>query len=256
MDRFVGKNVLITGASAGIGQATAVRFIAEGATVFGLGRNPGGLTETEGMVEDPARFHSHQVDMAENESITDAVRAAAEQVGGRIDIVCNVAGMTVRTPIDDFDGDLARTINQVNFLGPLHLISEALPHIPAGHSSVIINIASNSGTQAVPTLAAYAGSKAALISASFTLAVELAPKRIRVVPISPSGVRTKMMWDIWNQIQDYEGDWYGRMMHLWGQEESAQASELAAFIAFAASEDAKYWNASELRIDGGARASF
>lgn len=256
MNRFEGKNVLVTGASAGIGQATSVRFVAEGATVFGLGRNKEGLKETEGLVEDPTRFHSHHVDMTDDASIVDAVKAAARQLGDRIDIVCNIAGMTVRTPIDDYDAELARTITDVNFFGPLRLISTALPYIPEGASSVIVNIASNSATQAVPTMTAYAGSKAALVSASFTLAVELAPKRIRVVPISPSGVQTKMMWEIWDQIKDYQGDWYGRMIHLWGQEESGQADELAGFIAFAASEEAKYWNASELRIDGGARASF
>lgn len=256
MNRFEGKNILISGASAGIGQAAAVRFIAEGATVFGLGRSDEGLKETESMVEDPARFKSHFVDMAEDASIVEAARVAADQLEGRIDVLCNVAGMTVRTPIDDFDVDLARTITQVNFFGPLRLINQALPYIPAGAASAIINVASNAATQAVPTLSAYAGSKAALISASYTLAVELAPKRIRVVPISPSGVQTKMMWDIWEQIKGYEGDWYSRLIHLWGQEESGTAAELAGFIAFAASEEAKYWNASELRIDGGARASF
>ncbi|MFC0865077.1 SDR family NAD(P)-dependent oxidoreductase, partial [Sphaerimonospora cavernae] len=202
------------------------------------------------------RFRSHHVDMADDASIVAAVRAAAEDLGGRIDVVCNIAGVTLATPIDDLDIDRIRTITQVNFIGPLRLISEALPHIPAGSASAIINVASNAATQAVPTMAAYAGSKAALVSASFTLAVELAPKRIRVVPISPSGVQTKMMWEIWEQVKDYEGDWYSRMIHLWGQQESGQAHELAAFIAFAASEEAKYWNASELRIDGGARASF
>lgn len=254
MNRFEGKNVLITGASAGIGQATAARFIAEGATVFGLGRSAEGLKETESVVQDPSRFASHSVDMLDDASIIEAVRAGAAHLGGRIDVVCNIAGVTLRTPIDDFDPAVAQDINQVNFLGPLRLINQALPHIP--DNSTIINICSSSGTQAVPTLATYAGSKAALVSASFTLAVELAPRRIRVLPISPSGVQTKMMWDIWDQIKDYEGDWYNRLIHLWGQEESGSAADMAGFIAFAASDEAKYWNASELRIDGGARASF
>jgi NAD(P)-dependent dehydrogenase (short-subunit alcohol dehydrogenase family) len=255
MNRYEGKNILITGASAGIGQATAVRLVSEGATVFGLGRSSEGLKETEQLVEDPARFRSHFVDMGDDESIVEAVRVAADQLDRRIDVVCNVAGVTLPTPITDFDPALAHEIMQVNFVGPLRLISQTLPFIPAGGSSVIVNIASSSGTQAVPTLAAYGASKAALVSASMTLAVELAPRRIRVVPISPSGVQTKMMWEIWGQIKDYEGDWYNRLIHLWGQEESGTAAELAAFIAFAASEDARYWNATELRIDGGARAT-
>lgn len=254
MSRFEGKNILITGASAGIGQATAARFIAEGGTVFGLGRSADGLKETEGLVEDPARFGSHHVDMLDDASIVEAVRAGAEHLGGRIDVLCNIAGVTLRTPIDDFDPEVARDINQVNFLGPLRLINQALPHVP--DNSSIINICSTSASQAVPTMAAYAGSKAALVSASFTLAVELAPRRIRVIPISPAGVQTKMMWEIWEQVKDYEGDWYSRLIHLWGQEESGNAADMAGFIAFASSEEAKYWNASEIRIDGGARASF
>ena len=254
MNRFEGRNVLITGASAGIGRATAARFVTEGATVFGLGRSTTNLAETGKLVSDPARFGSHYVDMLDDASIVDAVQAAGEYLDGRIDIVCNIAGVTVRTPIEDFDPDVARNINQVNFIGPLRLINQALPYVP--DNSSIINICSSSGTQAVPTMAAYAGSKAALVSASFTLAVELAPRRIRVVPISPSGVQTKMMWEIWEQVKLYEGDWYSRLIHLWGQEESGNAADMAGFIAFAASDEAKYWNASEIRVDGGARASF
>lgn len=256
MNRFEGKNVLITGASAGIGQAAAVRFISEGATVFGLGRSTDGLKETEGMVEDPSRFHSHYVDMLDDDSIIEAVRVASEALGGRIDVVCNVAGMTLRTPIDEFDTTLASQIVQVNFIGPLLLINQALPFIPAMAGASIINVSSNSGTQATPTMAAYAGSKAALTSASLTLAIELASRRIRVIPLAPSGVQTKMMWEIWEQVKDFEGDWYSRMIHPWGQDQSGTAEELAAFIAFAASDEAKYWNATELRIDGGGRSSF
>jgi NAD(P)-dependent dehydrogenase (short-subunit alcohol dehydrogenase family) len=256
MNRFQGKKVLITGASAGIGQAAAVRFIAEGANVFGLARSVEGLKQTETLASDPARFAFHLVDLADDDAIIQGVRAAAEHLDGRIDVVCNIAGVTLKTPIDALDIDLARDIMQVNFTGPMRLISEALPHMPEGGGSSIINICSTSASQAVPTLGAYAGSKAALVSLSFTLAIELAPRQIRVVAISPSGVQTKMMWEIWEQVKDYEGDWYSRLIHPWGQEHSGNAADMAGFIAFAASPEATYWNGSEIRIDGGARASF
>lgn len=255
MNRFEGKNVLITGASAGIGQSAVARFITEGATVVGLGRREEGLKETASLVEESTRFIPHVADMADDASIVEAARFAGEALDGRIDVLCNVAGVTLRTPIDDFDPVLAHEIMQVNCIGPLRLVNQVLPHIPAGGASVIVNIASTSGSQAVPTLAAYGASKAALVSASMTLAIELSPQRIRVVPISPSGVQTKMMWDIWQQVKDYEGDWYSRLIHPWGQDESGTPEHLAAFIAFAASEDARYWNAAELRLDGGARSA-
>lgn len=256
MNRFEGKNVLITGASAGIGQATAVRFVAEGATVFGLARNVAGLKETSTLVEDPGRFAFHLVDLADDDAIVEGVRAAAERLDGRIDVVCNIAGVTLKTPIDDLDMDRVRAITQINFFGPMRLISAALPHVPAGGGSSVINVSSVSATQAVPSMGAYAGSKAALVSLSLTLAIELAPRRIRVVAISPSGVKTQMMWQIWEQVKDYPGDWYSRLLHPWGQEESGDAADMAGFIAFAASDEASYWNGSELRLDGGARASF
>jgi NAD(P)-dependent dehydrogenase (short-subunit alcohol dehydrogenase family) len=256
MNRFEGMNVLITGASAGIGQATAVRFIAEGATVFGLARNVEGLKETATMVPDPERFAFRTADMADDQAIIEGVGAAAEHLDGRIDVVCNIAGVTLKTPIDDLDIDRVRSITQINFIGPMRLISEALPHMPDGGGSSVINICSTSATQAVPSMGAYAGSKAALVSLSFTLAIELAPRRIRVIAISPAGVQTKMMWEIWEQVKDYPGDWYSRLIHPWGQENSGHAADLAGFIAFAASEEAKYWNGAEIRVDGGARASF
>jgi NAD(P)-dependent dehydrogenase (short-subunit alcohol dehydrogenase family) len=256
MNRFEGKNVLLTGASAGIGQATAVRFVAEGATVFGLARNTEGLKQTATMVEDPERFAFHLTDLCDDRSVVEGARAGAEYLGGRIDVVCNIAGVTLKTPIDELDMDRVRAITQINFFGPMRLISETLPYVPDGGGSSIINVCSISATQAVPSMGAYAGSKAALVSLSLTLAIELAPRRIRVVAISPSGVQTQMMWQIWEQVKDYPGDWYGRLVHPWGQEHSGNAEDMAGFVAFAASKEATYWNGSEIRIDGGARASF
>src|SRR5699024_3153237 len=85
MYRFENKNALITGASSGIGQACAARFVSEGATVVGLGRSSDGLSETERMVEDPTRFHPHYVDLVDDQSIIDAAQAAGERLDGRVD---------------------------------------------------------------------------------------------------------------------------------------------------------------------------
>lgn len=254
--RFEGKNVVLTGASSGIGQSTAVRFVAEGANVFGLARSKDGLEETREKVADTDRFTYHQTDLSDDSSTLAGAKAAIEHFGGKVDILCNIAGITEPTPIENFDFETAHRALQINFLSPMRLISEIVPTMPTGADSVIINISSAAATQAMPTLTAYGGSKAALVTASFSLAIELASKRIRVVPISPSGVQTKMMWDIWEAVKDYEGDWYSRLIHPWGQEESGSADDLASFIAFAASKEAAYWNGTDLRIDGGARASY
>ena len=235
MNRFEGKNVLITGASAGIGQAAAVRFVAEGATVFGLARGVEGLKRTATLVEDSGRFAFHTADLADDDAIVAGVRAAAEHLGGRIDVVCNIAGVTLKTPIDDLDIDRVRTVTQVNFIGPMRLISEALPHIPTGGGSSVVNVSSVSATQAVPSMGAYAGSQAALVSLTLRQAIALAPQRIRVVAISLFGVLLLLMWQNREQVKDYPGDWYSRLIHPWGQEHSGDAADMAGFIAFAAS---------------------
>lgn len=254
--RFTGKHVLITGASSGIGQATVVRFVSEGAKVFGLARSAEGLEETKSLCADPEMFGYATCDVGDESAVRDGVAAAAEYLDGRINVVANVAGLTLKTPLAEYDSEVARKLMDVNFHGPMRVIAEALPHMVEGVGSSIINISSTSATQAMPELTAYGASKAALTTATLGLAVELAPKRIRAVSLTPSGVKTRMMWDIWEQVKDYQGDWYGRLLHLWGQEESGEADELAAFICFAASDEAVYWNAADLRIDGGARAAY
>ena len=249
MNRFEGKSVLVTGAASGIGRATAVRLAAEGARVFGLGRDSAGLEETARRVGHAERFVPWQADLTDEQSLVAAVESALTTLGS-IDVLANVAGVTDLTPADAVTMEQLSHVFTVNTFGPMLLCREVIPHLPDG-LGVIVNICSTAATQAHPGMSGYASSKAALLSYSLSLAVELGPRRIRVVPISPGGVRTSMMNGAVGQL---DRDWYPRLSTLWKQ--PGEPEDLAAVIAFAASADGAYLNGSELRVDGGARSAM
>lgn len=249
MNRFEHKNVLVTGAASGIGRATAVRLAAEGAHVFGLGRDEAGLAATARQVADADRFTPFRADLTDERSLVEGVEAALATLGS-IDVLANVAGMTDMTPADAVTLEQLSHVFMVNTFGPMLLCREVIPHLPDG-SGVIVNVCSTAATQAHPGMSGYAGSKAALLSYSLSLAVELGARRIRVVPVSPGGVRTPMMNGVVGQL---DREWYPRLSTLWHQ--PGEPEDLAAVIAFAASADGAYLNGSELRVDGGARSAM
>jgi len=249
VNRFENKNVVVTGAASGIGRATAVRLAGEGARVFGLGRDGAGLAETARQVGDADRFVPFPADLTDERSLVAAVESALATPGS-IDVPANVAGTTDTTPADAVTIEQLSHVFMVNTFGPMLLCREVIPHLPDG-SGVIVNVCSTAATQAHPGMSGYAGSKAALLSYSLSLAVELAARRIRVVPISPGGVRTPMMNGVVGRL---DADWYPRLSTLWRQ--PGEPEDLAAAIAFAASADGAYLNGSELRVDGGARSAM
>src|SRR5690625_1707265 len=109
MERFEGKTALVSGASAGIGRATAVRLADEGATVVGLGRNTSGLDETRSLVSDPQRFHGLYCDARHDESIIQAVQQSLS-VLGHIDVLVNNAGTTEFATVDRQEMDVVRDL--------------------------------------------------------------------------------------------------------------------------------------------------
>ncbi|QIX26545.1 SDR family oxidoreductase [Nocardioides sp. JQ2195] len=249
MERFEGKRVLLTGAGSGIGRATAVRLVREGASVVGLGRNEEALAGTATLVPDTGRFRWLPADLCEETAVVDAVAGAAELLGG-LDVVVNVAGITEPMPADQLDLGHLRHVFATNTFGPMLVCREALPHLADG-TGVIVNVSSTAATQAAPGMTAYSASKAALLAYSGSLAIELAPRRIRVVTISPGGVNTAMLQ---GEIKALDTNWYPRLAPPWGQ--VGEPEEIAATIAYAASADASYLNGTEIRLDGGARSTW
>ncbi len=253
MNRFDGKNVLLTGAASGIGRATAVRLLAEGATVFAVDRHEDGLAETGRLAGGTellgGRFVAHAADLAREEAVVSAAAAAVARLG-RVDVLANVAGVLRVTPMESVGLDDYRDIFAVNVFAPVMLCREVLPHIP-DRTGVIVNVTSTAATKAHPWMTGYAASKGALLSFSISLAAELASRRIRVVPVSPGGVATPLTANR-ETFAGVDTSWYARTYPLWGR--PGRPEDIAGTIAYVASADGAYLNGVEVRVDGGSHS--
>jgi short-subunit dehydrogenase/thioester reductase-like protein len=190
-----GKVVLITGASSGIGQASAVKVADAGATVLLVARSVERLEQTKAEIEAAGgTAHIHRCDMAE---IEDVERMAEEVLAyhGHVDILVNNAGRSIRRSValsyDRFH-DYQRTI-QLNYFGAVRLILALLPAMRARKSGHIINV-SSIGTQTnPPRFSAYVASKAALDAFSRVIASEVVDDGVQITTIHMPLVRTPMI---------------------------------------------------------------
>jgi NAD(P)-dependent dehydrogenase (short-subunit alcohol dehydrogenase family) len=206
-----GKVVLITGASSGIGKATAVKVADAGATVLLVARSVEKLEETKREIEASGGVaHIHRCDLAD---IEDVERMAEEVLAyhGRVDILVNNAGRSIRRSVGlsyDRFHDYERTI-QLNYLGAVRLILALLPSMRAHKSGHIVNV-SSIGTQTnPPRFSAYVASKAALDAFSRVIASEVIDDGVHLTTIHMPLVRTPMiaptrMYDMFPAISPEE----------------------------------------------------
>lgn len=173
---------LVTGVASGMGQATAVMFLGHGWRVIGLDSCP-----------DAGLDHPHltpvTVDVRDDAAVTDAIAGAMSEVAtGLIDAVVNVAGVYPPTTLATYTEDDFRVIFDVNVLGILHVTRACVDHM--GPGSAIVNFASVDAFTVSPGQLLYGASKAAVVMLTKALALELAPRRIRVNGIAPGWVDT------------------------------------------------------------------
>lgn len=246
MKRFDGVKVLLTGAASGIGRATAIRLAAEGAAIFAVDRSEEGLAGTAEAVGGPGTLTTRVVDVTDESAVVAAVREAVDVLGG-IDVLANVAGAHRTTPIDELTVEDLNFLFSVNLVGTALFCREAQRHLPDG-TGVIVNVASLSATQGNPYMSAYSASKGAVLSFSLSLAAELSPRGIRVVPVSPGSTLTPLIMrpDVLPPGRDH--GYFDKIRAPLG---AAVPEQIASVIAFAASSDASYLTGLDLRVDGG-----
>ena len=180
-----GKVVIITGASAGIGQAAARSFAGAGAKVALVARSAEKLT----ALAEELHQQGHAA-LAVTADMRDpaAIRQMVEQVYqhfGRIDILVNNAGQAAGGTVASVDLDYFRQIVELNVFGPVHAIQAVVPKMRQDGGGLIINISSGVSKMRLPGLGAYAATKAALNMLSDTARVELAADNIRVITVYP-----------------------------------------------------------------------
>ena len=181
-----GRRILVTGATSGIGRATAEAVVSAGGRVALMARSVDGVAELAERLEGAAV----PGDVTEPASTQRSVDLAVAELGGLDAVVCS-AGVVRPGGIDATSPDDWRAMFEVNVLGVLHTVNAALPHLRAAESADIINLSSMSGRRrASVAMGLYAASKFAVHVISDNLREELAPDGVRVTIVSPGYVRT------------------------------------------------------------------
>jgi short-subunit dehydrogenase len=197
-----GKNVILTGASSGIGWQAAIMFAEQGANVAIAARS---LDKLDGLEKELLGYGVKVVKVQTDVSkAADCKRLIKEVVNksGSIDILVNNAGVTNRGKVEDVElKDLEQMI-EINLKAPIRLTKLALPHIKKSESGRVINVASILGIIPIPTEAVYSCTKFALRGFSYALSEELENTDVRICLICPGPVETPMILDEMDKIHD------------------------------------------------------
>ena len=185
--RFEGKIVWITGASSGIGEALALAFSREGATLVLSARNAAELERVRNACVSPEKHRVLPLDLAKPEEI---MRAAASV--DRVDVLVHSGGVSQRSLAAETDISVDRAIMEINYFGTIALTKAVLPSMLARKSGHIVPISSVIGHVGVPLRSAYAASKHALHGFFDTLRAENEKNGIRVTIVCPGYVRTNV----------------------------------------------------------------
>ena len=187
-----GKVVVITGASSGLGEATARRLSAEGATVVLGARRADRLNNlTKEFAAKGAKSLAVAIDVTDRGQVQKLVDSAVETFG-RIDVLINNAGVMPLSSLEKLKLDEWDRLIDVNIKGVLYGIAAALPHMKRQKSGHIINVSSVAGHKVGPTFAVYSATKHAVRTLSEGLRMEVKPYNIRTTIISPGAVATEL----------------------------------------------------------------
>jgi NAD(P)-dependent dehydrogenase (short-subunit alcohol dehydrogenase family) len=238
------KVVVITGASRGIGLATAKRFLADGWRVALLDVDGDNLKRTCAALAKPDVTLALVCDVADPESEVRAVEAVGK-LFGRIDALVNNAGIAVFKPILDVTYEDWSRVLAINLTGPFLCTQAAAPLMRDSGGGAIVNITSISGLRASTLRTAYGTSKAGLAHLTKQQAVELASLGIRVNAVAPGPVDTAMAKAV--HTPEIRADYHDHMpLNRYGLEE-----ELAEAIFFLCSSRASYITGQVIAVDGG-----
>ena len=237
--RFTGQVAVVTGAAGGIGLATACRLAAEGARVVLVDLDTAALARAAKALPESAGTLALACDVSREADVQACVQRVLDRMGA-LDVVVNNAGLMSFKPLEEFTGDDWLRILGVDLLGAFFFTRQAFLHMPRG--GAIVNVASVHAVRTTPQVAPYAAAKAALVSLTRSTALEGRGRGIRCNAVLPGAVDTPMLHT--------NPEVRAGVEHI-DPQELLQPDDIAAAVAFLASQDARHVQGAALVVDGG-----
>lgn len=247
---FAGKVAIVTGASSGIGRATAVKLAGAGASVLAVGRKADALAETveaanqwgEGTAE------ACVADITDPQAAATIVKLAIERFGF-VDILVNAAGIIAMGTIETTTDESWERVLAVNTVAPFRLMRAAVPAL-IDRKGVIVNVSSVNGLRSFPGVLAYNVSKSAADQLTRCAALELAPQGVRVNAVNP-GVTVTNLHRRSGMGEEQDAAFLERARETHPLGRPGTADEVADLIVFLASPRAAWMTGETIPIDGG-----
>jgi len=243
-EKIMSKKILITGASSGIGRATAELFLNRGATVTLVGRREIALKE----IASGERAVVIAADLSNEKATADCLNRAVEEMGG-LDVLINAAGILKSGSIETTSLELWDDMMNINVRSVFQLMQLAVPHLEKSRGN-IVNVSSVTGLRSFPNVLAYCVSKAAVDQLTRCVALELAAKGIRVNAVNPGVVVSNLHRAGGMTDENYAAFLeHSKTTHPLGR--VGKPEEIAELIYFLASDNAGWITGETISIDGG-----
>ena len=249
MQRYAGKNVLISGGGSGIGHAICLRLAAEGANIILIDKDlKGGQSVEQELKLQNTKVLFVQADIT-SEADVEKVHKEATLFFGTIDVLVNNAGAAfaenyAMTTLENWNQDIA-----LNLTGHYMLTRLFLPDMEAQGKGAITNISSVNGAQSFGN-PAYSAAKAGVISFTQTLAIEYGPKGIRANVVLPGTIETP----VWQTRKDSRPEVFELVKGWYPVGRVGRPEDIAAAVAFLSADEASFINGASLNVDGGLTA--